>query len=215
VIARLRRRRKERAELEWWRERLSDEVAAGSGHYEHLFTRTFGLEPGFYAGKRVLDVGCGPRGSLEWAIAASMRVGADPLADAYVRELGAAAHGMSYVQAPAEALPFEDGTFDVVACLNALDHVDSPDGALSEMARVLAVGGLLLLIVEVGHEPTPTEPHALGWDLADQLPAGLVAQLVRPLRGSAASVYESVFAGEEADPQHDASGILVLSARRS
>jgi SAM-dependent methyltransferase len=213
VIARLRRRRKERAELEWWRERLSDEVAAGSGHYEHLFTTTFGLDRHFYAGKRVLDVGCGPRGSLEWAVAASARVGADPLADAYVRELGAAAHGMSYVQAPAEALPFEDGSFDVVSCLNALDHVDSPDAALREMARVLAPGGLLLLIVEVGHEPTPTEPHALGWDLGERLPEGLEVELVRRLRGSAASVYESVFAGEEAGNE-DESGILVLSARR-
>lgn len=50
------------------------------------------------AGRRVLDVGCGPRGSLEWADRARVRVGLDPLVDAY-RELGVADHAMGYVAA--------------------------------------------------------------------------------------------------------------------
>ena len=67
------------AELAWWRgarERLGD-LEAGIPFYRWAFTEHFGLDPGFYRGKRLLDVGCGPRGSLEWADMAAERVGLD------------------------------------------------------------------------------------------------------------------------------------------
>jgi hypothetical protein len=37
----------------------------------------------FFKGKKFLDIGCGPRGSLEWASQATTRVCADPLAVQY------------------------------------------------------------------------------------------------------------------------------------
>jgi len=36
----------------------------------------------------------------------------------------------------AEEIPFEDGSFDVVACRVAAHHFENPGGALKEMARV-------------------------------------------------------------------------------
>ena len=97
---------------------------------------------------------------------AAERVGLDPLADSY-RALGADRHEMTYVTARAEKMPFEDAQFDVVTCLNALDHVDSVHDTIAELTRVAADGATMLLMVETEHEATPTEPHGLSWDIVD------------------------------------------------
>lgn len=166
VRGRLRAPSKADAELAYWTQRRAIEGVLGNAHYEHVFTRHFGLEASFFCGKRVLDVGCGPRGSLEWATTAASRVGLDPLVDRY-RALGIDRHAMSYVRAPAERMPFGDASFDVVASLNSLDHVDDVDRTVGEITRVAAPGATWLLAVEVGHEPTATEPHSLPWDVCD------------------------------------------------
>ena len=131
-----------------------------------LFTGLFGLDAGFYSGRAVLDIGCGPRGSLEWAAEARRRVGLDPLADDY-RELGTDAHAMEYVAAGSEAMPFGDGEFDIVTSINSLDHVDDLKRTAAEIKRVTRRGGHLVLGVEVGHDPTWTEPQSLSWDVCD------------------------------------------------
>ena len=161
-------RRKRRAELAFWAARAAAEGELANHWYEDAFTTKFGLDRDFYAGKRLLDVGCGPRGSLEWADDAAERVGVDPLADEYGR-LNHGRHAMRYVAARAEALPFADGSFDVVSTFNALDHVEDVDAALAEMRRVLAPGGTLLLLVETGRPATVTEPIELDASVVDRV----------------------------------------------
>ncbi len=109
-------------------------------HYGGLFTGLVGVEPNFYAGKDVLDIGCGPRGSLNWAEMARRRVGLDPLAEDY-RELGIDSHPMEYVAAAAEEMPFDDASFDVITSFNSLDHVEDLDRTIAEIKRVLRPGG--------------------------------------------------------------------------
>ena len=157
-------RRKRDSELTYWRAQRDTEGELANEHYEMLFTRLFGLERGFYRDRSVLDIGCGPRGSLEWADEASRRVGLDPLADDY-RELGTHAHAMEYVSGASEAMPFADGEFDVVTSINSLDHVDDLERTVAEIKRVTRSGGHFVLAVEVGHDPTWTEPQALSWDV--------------------------------------------------
>src|SRR4029079_10710133 len=101
-----------------------------------FYTSHFGLSASDYAGKRILDIGCGPRGSLEWADMTAERVGLDPLADEYLK-LGAKNHKMSYVAAPSEKIPFPDGHFDVVCSFNSLDHVDDIPTTINKIIRVV------------------------------------------------------------------------------
>jgi len=58
---------------------------------------------------------------------------------------------VSLVWQDASRLPFEDGAFDAVTCLEALEFLPSPREALAEMVRVLASGGLLMVTNRVGH----------------------------------------------------------------
>ncbi len=55
----------------------------------------------------------------------------------------------SVIDAPAERLPFADGTVDTVVSTLVLCTVDAPELALSEIARVLAPDGQLLFIEHV------------------------------------------------------------------
>lgn len=155
-------------ELAYWRGRAKAEKSLGNSHYQKLYTEMFGVDLSLYEGKRVLDIGCGPRGSLEWADGAEQRVGLDPLVNGY-KQFGIDRHKMEYVNALAEKIPFADGHFDIVTSINSLDHVDDPSAAMAEIARVLKQGGDFLLEVEIGHEPTPMEPITFWFDILDDL----------------------------------------------
>jgi ubiquinone/menaquinone biosynthesis C-methylase UbiE len=179
-----RRRIKEYFELKFWQQlhqeygKSPEQLAQERAHYRYFFTDFFDLPFEYYRGKRVLDIGCGPMGSLEWATETAERVGLDPLADKYL-ELGASKHAMSYVKAPSEKIPFPDGHFDVVVSLNSLDHVEDVAKTIEEMKRVTAPKGYILIISEINHLPTFTEPHRLDRSVVSQFEPQFVPQDVR------------------------------------
>jgi SAM-dependent methyltransferase len=156
---------KKREEIEYWKSRLAIEGKLSNERYLQSYTSTFDIEPSFYAGKRILDIGCGPRGSLEWADMAAERVGLDTLVPEYLK-MGADRHKMTYVAAPSDAIPFPAEHFDVVCAFNSLDHVEDLEGTIAEIKRVVRPGGLFLLIVEVNHRPTASEPIDLPWSIS-------------------------------------------------
>lgn len=153
---------KRTAELAYWRRRQVEEQVLANDWYRDAFTTAFGLDESFYVDKRILDVGCGPRGSLEWATMASERVGLDPLAKAYER-LNGGVHGMTYVAARSEKIPYPTGHFDVVSSVNSLDHVDDLGATIAEITRVTSGGGTVLILTNVNHPPTRTEPQSFSW----------------------------------------------------
>lgn len=155
---------KNAAELAFWRSRVELQGTLTNDHYAYFYTTHFGWKSAFYRGKRILDIGCGPRGSLEWAAEAGIRIGVDPLAGAY-RQLGTTRHAMRYVACGAEHLPFPTDTFDVVCAFNSLDHVDDLAKVIDEIRRVLAPHGYFLLLSEIHRHPTIMEPNAYSWDI--------------------------------------------------
>jgi SAM-dependent methyltransferase len=96
---------------------------------------------------RVLDLGCG-----EGRLARELRrrgydvVGIDA-SPTLVRLAGEADPTGEYRVADAAALPFADGSFDLVIPFMSLQDMDDATGALREAARVLAPGGRLCLAI--------------------------------------------------------------------
>jgi len=70
-------------------------------------------------------------------------------------------------------LPFEDGTFDAVTCLESLEFMPRPAAVLEEMVRVLAPGGVLLVTNRVGAEARLLPGRALARPAFQALLAGL------------------------------------------
>jgi ubiquinone/menaquinone biosynthesis C-methylase UbiE len=70
------------------------------------------------------------------------------------RKLAARGRRAEVVQAPAERLPFPDGSFDTVALTYVLCTVPDPAAALREIDRVLEPGGRLLFLEHV-RSPDP------------------------------------------------------------
>lgn len=157
---------KEFIEISYWKIKKFREGELRNSHYKTFYTSYFSLDDTFYIDKAILDIGCGPRGSLEWADMAKERIGLDPLVDKYLK-LGAKNHKMTYVKAYSESLPFEDNHFDVICSFNSLDHVGDVKKTTQEISRTLKSGGIFLLIVDIHNYPTPTEPQSLKWDILD------------------------------------------------
>ncbi len=91
-------------------------------------------------GARVLDLGCGRNGlhgeDLSCAPGATV-FGVDPDPEPLARN----AVIESRVVASGEELPFDAGTFDVVASAWVLEHLEHPGLVFSEVRRVLVTGG--------------------------------------------------------------------------
>ena len=74
---------------------------------------------------------------------AGLRIGLDPLVNEYYKlDGGTLSHKMKYVCGYSEDMPFPDETFDFVFSINSLDHVDDLDETISEIKRVLKIGGI-------------------------------------------------------------------------
>src|SRR3954470_12586476 len=94
---------------------------------------------------RILDAGCGSGRTME-ELAGYGDVSRVELSPAAV----GAAHDRGFDDvrvASVEALPWEDGTFDVATCLDVVEHVPDDRRALAELRRVVRSGGVLLVTV--------------------------------------------------------------------
>ena len=121
-------------------------------------------------GRRVLDLGSGLGGyTIEWKALGGHVFALDLAASSPAVK----ADRIPFVQADAHSLPFADNRFDVVFCASLIEHVRRPDLLLSEVHRVLSLGGICYLSfppfysLRGGHEFSPF--HYLGERLALRL----------------------------------------------
>ena len=130
------------------------------------------------AGRDVLDVGCGDGTLVRWLCSQGARaIGADCGAEMLRRALEADPdHPDRYVDAPGQALPFDDNSFDVVVFSNSLHHIPTDDmaQALEEAGRVLRPGGTLYVA-----EPEIEGPEdSMGYPVIDETAVRTEAQRV-------------------------------------
>lgn len=96
-------------------------------------------------GTRVLDIGSGPGYAAAQAAGRGASVVGVDVATAMVQLARRLHPGLDFREADAEALPFEDGSFDAVVANFAILHLGRPERAVSEFVRVLRPGGRLAL----------------------------------------------------------------------
>jgi len=73
----------------------------------------------------------------------------------------------------ANHLPFGDAVFDAVTCLEALEFLPHPLAALTEVVRVLAPGGVLVVTNRIGRDAWLLPGHAIRRAELDQVLATL------------------------------------------
>jgi len=99
------------------------------------------------AGKRVLDVGCGggilaESMALRGADVLGIDLSTKPLRVAQLHALEADAASLRYREVSAEALADElPASFDVVTCMEMLEHVPEPASVVQACARLVRPGG--------------------------------------------------------------------------
>jgi 2-polyprenyl-6-hydroxyphenyl methylase/3-demethylubiquinone-9 3-methyltransferase len=98
------------------------------------------------AGKRVLDVGCGGGILSESMAALGAQVTGIDLSDKALKvaqlHLLESGRQVSYRKVPVETLAAEEpGAYDVVTCMEVLEHVPDPASQVAACARLLKPGG--------------------------------------------------------------------------
>ena len=156
--------------------------------------------PDFFPGRLVLDVGAGSGRHSYHAHRLGARVIAVDLGEAIHVARKNLPPEVLTVQADAEQLPFDEGTFDLVASIGVLHHLPSPERALREIARFVRPGGYLqvylywqppvrwhgaaLKLVSSIRKATTRMPRPLLHALCYPLAGALFAAFVLPYRGA-------------------------------
>lgn len=131
---------------------------------------------GLPAGTPALDVPCGTGLLLADLAALGFRPRGGDRDPAPARAAGLAADALDL-----EArLPYADGAFGLVTCVEGIEHVEAQRPLLAEVARVLAPGGALVL----------TTPNVLGRPSRTSLARHGYARFFRPTPPGSATPFE-------------------------
>jgi SAM-dependent methyltransferase len=126
----------------WWQRRFTD--GADAEYDEQILPL---VERYAGRGRRILDIGCG-EGQVSRRLTAlgAEVVGIDPT-DSQIRMAHRRGGAAGYLRAGAEHIPCADAAFDTVVLCLAIEHIDPFEGAIEEVARVLAPEGRFLLLL--------------------------------------------------------------------
>lgn len=105
----------------------------------------------------VLDLGCGGGQFARLALSQRLDSGLDLSADKVQRAQRSGAYGQ-VTRGDARDLPWDDGSFQTVVSISALEHMREPGVLLSEVHRVLRPGGSMVatIVLEEIHRHLPS-----------------------------------------------------------
>jgi ubiquinone/menaquinone biosynthesis C-methylase UbiE len=141
---------------------------------------------------RVLEIGVGTGLSFPHYPQIDELVGVEPSepmrrrAEARAAELGRA---LTLLDAPAEALPFADESFDTVVSTAVLCSVGDPERAVREINRVLRAEGRFLFLEHV----RSSDPKRAKWQDRLERPWGVIACGCHPNRPTLATIEAAGF----------------------
>ncbi len=127
-------------------------------HYEHLHRYAFAAQ--FVKGKKVLDLACGEGyGSYKLAQEADCVIGVDideqtikHAQSRYQRK------GLHFIEGSITEVPIEgEQEFDVIVCVEAIEHIKDHDKLLSEVKRLIKDNGVF--IVSTPNKEVYTDEH--------------------------------------------------------
>lgn len=141
--------------------------------------------------RTVLDAGCGTGYALQLAAADGARVAGLDASAAMLDIVRERVPDADLRVGDVEALPYDDGTFDVVTAFNSIQYAADPRSAVAELARVARPGGRVAIGVWGDPARCETEAMFAAIRAVAPPPAGTPA----PLAVSAAGVVEGLLAG--------------------
>jgi len=144
----------QKVELSWWQQYLKGKDVDAYHHWKKNYwqgilekTRQFAAP---MQGMHVLDAGCGPAGMF--MVLEDCKVDAvDPLLDKYAAELPHFKKemypGVRFFNAPIEAFS-ADTSYDIIFCMNAINHVSDIQGSYTHLVSLLKPGGKLVVSID-------------------------------------------------------------------
>lgn len=105
------------------------------------------------AGKTILEIGCGDGGCIQLLRERNEVAGVDA-SESGVQHCLARRVPATLVDVSTQRLPFEPDTFDIVICLETLEHLANPQHVIDEIGRVLKPQGRLICSIpnpRIGH----------------------------------------------------------------
>lgn len=130
-----------------------------SEQLQRMYTRyRFALD--YCIGKEVLEVACGTGQGLGYiAMKAKKVVGGDYDENIVKRAQDHYQDRVTITRVDAQHLPFDNRSFDVVLCYEAIYYFENPERFVSEARRVLRDGGVLIICTAnknwLGFNPSP------------------------------------------------------------
>jgi malonyl-CoA O-methyltransferase len=117
---------------------FSNRISAEDGRAQVILSACRGA-------RKILDAGCG-KGRYAALVKAWLPESEVYGVDISKEMLAAVPPGIYCKLASIHDMPFADDEFDVVYCIEALEHVPNPSAAVAEMARLVRPGGYLIII---------------------------------------------------------------------
>lgn len=111
-------------------------------HFQRLHDKL-----GISANSNVLDIACGAGSWLKVCHDRGAQVSGVDISTKAIAVCRERIPAGTFYDQPAETLPFDDDTFDVITCLGSLEHFIDPSSSVREMVRVAKADAVFCILV--------------------------------------------------------------------